>query len=149
MMIKKRKVELYNLLKKYIGPDKEDLVHSVYEVFLKRKYVESFDPEKSSFKTFVNNWSKFIMKTIHLKTKYLNKVELLEGFNDVDKSPSICDMIIEKEYLAEIFDYFTDEELNLMNGNTVGADLARKKGITRQAVSIKLRDKVRKFKENQ
>lgn len=150
--LEERKLELYNLLHRYVvcnHEHREDLIHDIYEIFLRRKYVEKFDPEKSSFKTFVNNYYKFILGNINKKNKYLNTTGLIEGFNDMDRSPSICDIMVEKESLAEVFDYFTDEELDLMRGETIGADLARKKGISRQTVNEKLRKSIKKFKENQ
>ena len=150
MMIKKRKIELYDLLKKYIGyntPDKEDLVHSIYEVFLRRKYIEKYDPEKSSFTTFVNNYYKFILGNMNRQRKYLNTVELKEGFNDIDNISFIEDFI-KKESLTEIFDYFTEEEIDLMSGVISGADVGRKKNVSRQTVNEKLRKRIKEFREN-
>lgn len=144
--IEELNISMYNFLKKYIKD--EDLVQDIAEIFIQRKYAERYDPLKSSFKTFVNNYYKFIFGNINKKTKYLNTVGLIEGFNDVNNEPILDDVMIEKESLAKIFDYFTDEELDLMTGEVFGAELARRRGITRQAVNSKLKNRINKFKKN-
>lgn len=139
--------KMYKYLQTYIKD--EDLVQDIAEVFLRRNYIEKFNPELSNFKTFITRYSKFIIGNINVSKKYLNTVSLIEGCHDEDKSLSIDNDMIKKRLLSEIKDYFTPEEIDIMEGGVSRADIGRRRGITRQAVSDKLLKKIDSFKKTQ
>ena len=152
MTTEEKKEELYILLQKYVPRyytcEREDLIHSVYLIFLERDYLDKFDPNLSSFATFVKRYSSYIAGNIisHKIRKRINTVEIVEGHNDIDNT-SPLDNFIKEKCLEEVNNYFSEDEIDLLCGYVSSAELGRKLCVSRQTVHARLKKRIKDFNE--
>ena len=150
MTTEEKKEDLYILLQKYIPRyytcEREDLIHNIFVIFLQRNYLDKFDPDLSSFPTFVKRYSSYIAGNI-IKDKIrkqINTVEIVEGCNDVY---NILDSVIDKNLLKKIQNYFSEDEIDLLYGYVSYTELGRKRGLSRQILHARLKKRIKDFNE--
>lgn len=150
-----KKIELYKLLKLIIksrtNVEKEDLVHDVYVKFLENRYLDRYDPFKGTFVYFVKVYTGFVLGNIFCpqrKSYWTHNIKTwnLEDGYTTSKSRNPQEELLFKESLKDAMLYFTKTELDVLLGNKTCAEIARKRGVSRQYTSAQLKERISKFK---
>lgn len=137
---------------------REDLINEIIKVFIERGYIDRYNPDICPFDAYVNTYKRLVILNLIKKCKarkrYGHKISL--NYINEDKETNITyainnetpeDIIIRKDFFSRAKDFFTERELDVLMDKITQTDLAKKEGVSKQAINKRMERKIKRFKK--